>query len=395
MTDALDKVLADARRDFGTREAKAVDWAAVEEALFARIEREHRADRAGFAPQRRRGLTLAAVGLAAAAGLAAVLTGKGRDASEAAGWAAEGAGTIVAIDVDGRDESLLIDGKPAVRGAALRLGDVLETRSSRATLERPGKLTATLEPGSRTVVTHVHGALVLSLEQGAVEAQVVPVASGEAFAVDVDGARVAVHGTHLRVSRAGERVVVDLNEGVIAVGEAPRSGSVIGTLVNAPAHVEFLARDAVGTLTQTHEASAVRRPADARVAAADRPMGSSRAEPIVPRPAAPLPREARAEARAAASSATAKPAVSRIEPSPEEAIALAVRACMAERLHPDNVTLVVSTTLHLELTDDGVVRAARFDPPVAPDVNTCAAQAIYSERFAHGGAAVIAVDFTN
>jgi len=397
MSRALDKILAEARRDFGTREAKAVDWDAVDEALFARIERDHRSDRARLAPQRRRGLTLAAVGLVAAAAVAVVMAGKGHDAADAGAYAVtEGAGTIVAIDADGHDDSLLIDGKPAARGAALRLGDVLETRASRATLERPGKLTATLEPGSRAVVTHVHGALVLALEQGAIEAQVVPVASGEAFAVDVESSRVAVHGTHLRVARSSDHVVVDLNEGVIAVGAAPRSGSVIGTLVNAPAHVEFLAGDAIGTLAQTHDASAVRRPAGARLATAARPFGSPRPDSSGPRTSPASPGEPRAEGRApVASSVTAKPVASKLELSPEETIVYAVRACMAERLHSDNVTVVVSTTLHLDLADDGVVRAARFEPPVAPDVNTCAAQAIYRARFGHGGAAVVAVDFSN
>jgi ferric-dicitrate binding protein FerR (iron transport regulator) len=379
-----------------------VDWEAVDAALFARIEKSERAERARFSPPGRRGFTVAAVTFAAAAGLVAVLAGKSRDALDADVTAtAEGAGTIVAIDVDGRDDSLLIDGKPAVRGATLRLGDVLETRGSRATLERPGKLTATLEPGSRTVVTHVHGALVLALERGAVEAQVVPVASGEAFAIDVDGSRVAVHGTHLRVARDGERVVVDLNEGVVAVGEAPRAGSVLGTLVNAPAHVEFTANDPVGTLTQTHEPSAVRRPAESRATAvAERPLGSPRPASSGPRPSAAFSSPASSEPRSDAhlslvSSGPAKPVASKVEPSPEESIAQAVRGCIAERLHPENVTVVVSTMLHLDLADDGAVRTARFEPPVAPEVNTCAAQSIFHARFTHGGAAVIAVDFTN
>ncbi|HEY5147194.1 MAG TPA: FecR domain-containing protein [Polyangiaceae bacterium] len=398
MSAAFDKRVAEARAHFGIREVKAVDWEAVDAALFARIEKDERADRARFSPPARRGFTVAAVTFAAAAGLVAVLAGKSRDALDAdVSATAEGAGTIVAIDADGRDDSLLIDGKPAVRGAALRLGDVLETRGSRATLERAGKLTATLEPGSRTVVTHVHGALVLALERGAVEAQVVPVTSGEAFAVDVDGSRVAVHGTHLRVARDGERVVVDLNEGVVAVGEAPRAGSVLGTLVNAPAHVEFTANDPLGTLSQTHEPSAVRRPAESRAAAVvERPLGSARPASTGPRPSAPVSNEPRPDAHPPlVSSGPAKLVVSKVEPSPEESIAQAVRACMAERLHPENVTVVVSTTLHLDLADDGAVRTARFEPPVAPDVNTCAAQAIFHARFTHGGAAVIAVDFTN
>jgi hypothetical protein len=409
VSDKLDKLVADARREFGVREAKEVDWDKVDAGLFERIEREERGARSQFAPSARRGVTLVAVGFAAAAALAAVVVGKGRDAIDPAGMAApEGAATIAAIDANGAD-ALLVDGQPAARGASLRLGDVLETRSARATLDRPGKLTAMLEPGSRTVVTHVRGALVLELDQGAVEAQVVPVATGEAFAVDVDGARVAVHGTHLRVAREGERVVVDLSEGVVAVGRAPREGSVIGTVINAPAHVEFLARDPVGTLTQTHELSAVRRPLETRGAAADRPYApphvdatarpSPAAEPRVePRAAiaggagAALPAPEATSTAAASVTASAKPAASA---SPEESLALAVRACMSTRPHADNVTVVVSTTLHLELADDGSVRAARFEPPVAPDVNTCAAQAIYRARFTHGGAATIAVDFTN
>jgi hypothetical protein len=52
----------------------------------------------------------------------------------------------------------------------------------------------------------------------------------------------------------------------------------------------------------------------------------------------------------------------------------------------------VSTTLRLSLRDDGSVRSARFDPPVAPDVNACAAQSIYQMRFAHGGSAAVSID---
>ena len=61
-----------------------------------------------------------------------------------------------------------------------------------------------------------------ALDDGAFEAQVTPVPSGEAFAVDVATptsiVRIAVHGTHLRVARAGTRVTVDLTEGVVSIG---------------------------------------------------------------------------------------------------------------------------------------------------------------------------------
>ena len=49
----------------------------------------------------------------------------------------------------------------------------------------------------------------------------------------------------------------------------------------------------------------------------------------------------------------------------------------------------------LDLADDGSVRAARFEPPVAPDVNVCASPSIYRARFPHGGTATIRVDISN
>ncbi len=265
MSDAYQKLLSEVRKDLGKGAAESVDWEAVDAKLFARIEQERRAERARFSPPGRRGLVLASVGLVAAAAIVAVLAGKTRDPLDAEqGVAIDGAGTVVAIEGAG---PVLLDGKPVRTGAALALGDVLETRGAQATVERSGKVTLTLEPGTRAVVTHVRGALVLSLEQGAIEAQVVPVGAGEAFAIDVEGSRVAVHGTHLRVARSGDRVAVDLNEGVVSVGEAPRAGSLLGTLVNAPAHVEFAAADPVGTLVQTHDPGAVRAPQVLRPAA--------------------------------------------------------------------------------------------------------------------------------
>jgi ferric-dicitrate binding protein FerR (iron transport regulator) len=393
MSDALDRILAEARAELGTREAQGVDWSTVDAALFDRLDRERRAERATFASPRQRGLTLAAVGLAAAAVIVAVLAGKTREPFDDGRVASvEGAGTIVAIDGAG---TMQIDGKPVTGGAAVKLGDVLETGTAKATLDRPGRLTLTMEPQSRIVVTHVQGALVLSVERGAVEAQVVPVIAGEAFAVDVEHSRVAVHGTHLRVERAGERVIVDLNEGVVSIGEAPRAGSLVGTLVNAPAHVEFLAADAAGTLTQTHDVASVRAPEARAAAIASGVVAPPRPEAFATRPApAALPGEPRAGVRPPPTGTYAKIPVPAPEPSPEEAIAVAVRQCLAERPHPENVTIVVSTRLHLDLADDGSVRAARFDPPVAPDVNACAAPAIYRQRFGHGGAVAIPVDFT-
>jgi len=249
-------------------------------------------------------------------------------------------------------------------------------------------------------VTHTEGALVLALAQGAVEAQVVPVASGEAFAVDVDGARVAVHGTHLRVARDGEHVAVDLSEGVVSVGPAPRVGSVLGSLVTAPGHVEFVATNATGTLTLTHDPSAVRAPVALNGAGTEpRARPSPLAVPPSTTPKAEAMAPVRTPASAAGAARTEAHPGAAVEPAPgvnpEDVISNAVRACMAERPRAENVTVVVRTTLRLDLADDGSVRAARFDPPVAPDVNGCAAASIYKTRFSHGGTQAIAIDFEN
>jgi ferric-dicitrate binding protein FerR (iron transport regulator) len=394
MSDGFDKLLEEARADLGADAADRVDWGAVDAKLFARIDEERRAERARFAPRRRRGLTLVGVGFAAAMTLVALVAGRTLEPFEAPGTAAiENAGSLVAIE---GNDPVLVDGNPIACGAALRLGDVLETGGARVSVERPGKVALTLEPGTKTVVTHVQGALILALERGAVEAQVVPVAAGEAFAVDVGGSRVAVHGTHLRVAREGHQVVVDLTEGVVSVGAAPRAGSLLGPVVNAPAHIEFLATDPSGSLQVTHDPSAVRTPAETQSPAPASRSGTSQpSASTAARASSPLG-EARTEGRSAAATFS-KPVAASLspEPSPEEAISNAVRACMAERPRADNVTVVVSTTLHLDLADDGTVRFARFDPPVAPDVNSCSAQAIYRERFGHGGAVSIPIDFTN
>jgi hypothetical protein len=119
---------------------------------------------------------------------------------------------------------------------------------------------------------------------------------------------------------------------------------------------------------------------------------SSKPESSAPRSVAPLPpTDSRSEPRQTPSfGAKSGPSV-----DPSAAIVAAVRTCMSERPHADNVTVVVNTTLHLDLADDGSVRIARFEPPVAPDVNACAAQSIYKSHFTHGGSIALPIDFTN
>jgi hypothetical protein len=400
-TKGLDDLLRESREHLGTREAGALDWDRVERGLFACIENEQARERREMLASRslyRVAWGAGAAALALAASVALVV-GKTRgpslnEGSDRAAASDDSAGAVASI---GQDGMAMVDGKPAVVGTPIRLGDDVDARGGRVTFDRPGRVSWILESGSRATVTHVQGPLVLALRNGTVEAQVVPVASGEAFAVDVDEARIAVHGTHLRVARVMDHVTIDLTEGVLSLGEAPRVGSTIGTLITAPAHAEFTSADPKGTLTVTHDPSAI-RPALAidTVAAVGKPaIVALGAAPAHPKPDAPV--EARSALAPVPRPTTPAPVAAPQPPAPDpnasDALASVVQTCFADHPSTQDVTVEVKTRLHLELDADGNVRSARFEPPVPPDVNACAAPAIYRAHFTHGGSSDVNVAF--
>jgi ferric-dicitrate binding protein FerR (iron transport regulator) len=410
MSDALEKIVAEARHEL--REPS-VDWSAVERGLFARVEADRRATRARATRERGHLWLAGAASLAAAVVVLVLVARPSRQAAQADDGVA--AATLVAVRGAG---VILVNGRPATVGAAIHGGDVVEGQGAQATFVRSGRVTVVLEAGSRAVVARVEDPLVLTLDRGAVDAQVVPVPSGEAFAVDVDGSRVAVHGTRLRVEREACHVTVDLSEGVVSVGRAPRVGSVLGTLVTAPAHAEFAAADIRGTMTVSHEPAAVRELAPAFEASASSVATTAIANPPAPARSPGVAAEVRPALNAAPRTVSTPPAESAVEPpappagtgstaaSPatpppgpdpdaENTVARAVRICISEHPRPVDMTVVVSTTLHLWVGDDGNVRSARFEPPVAPDVNACAAEGIYRTRFTKSGSVNIRVDFSN
>jgi hypothetical protein len=171
-------------------------------------------------------------------------------------------------------------------------------------------------------------------------------------------------------------------------------GSTVGSLVIAPAHAEFVPSDAQGTLTVVHDVAAVRAPVALGQPPAPPPVAPVFAVGPVTKPdaAAPSPAPAGAPVIRPQSQPAAPPPA---QPDPNAAanLAAAVRSCVRVAA-PPNVTVVVNTTLHLDLDNDGAVHGARFEPPVAPDVNACAAGAIYKARFAHGGSVDVPVDVT-
>jgi hypothetical protein len=426
----IDRLVEEAKSSLAPSERAGSEarWKAVEDRVVARLA-EDRAElvaEVNASPRRAQLLQLGAFVLAAAAAVAVVVR------NEPGGPLVDGAVssqadlTAGSLRVTEGGGEVRVDGQPASAGHVLRSGEVLEVDGARALLERSRKVTWLLERGgngapdappagaARARVKSAGESLVLGLEDGAIEAQVTPVPSGEAFAVDVAAGksvvRVAVHGTHLRVARTGTRVVVDLTEGVVSIGAPPRSGSTYGTLVTAPSHVEFDAANLAGTLTVDHSPAAVRAPLSlvshealvtARndvTAAAPHPGAAALAAPAPTAALATVPRPASVPPPRAVD--PAKPELAaKADPSPpalpaRESIAAAVRACAAARSRPDNVRVTVTSALRLKVAKGGEVETAQFDPPLLPEIQTCAATAIYKAKLeAGGGSVTIPIDF--
>jgi len=386
--ESLSRLLGDANASAGSEP----DWEKIDEKLFSRIEQEQ----AARSKEQRGGkvLWVAFAGTLAAAA-AALLFMKNVPVAPVAVDDAAHAGSFLSS----RGATVQVGGAVAHEGQSFAAGDRLDARDGSPLFQQEGNAVFDLEKDSAVSVQHAASPLVLSLERGATEAQVTPVPNGEAFAVDIVGkdgavARVAVHGTHLRVARAGDHVVVDLTEGVVSVGTPARRGSTYGSLVTAPAHVEFDIADLEHSLVVDHGSATVRA-ADA-LAPEVKTAAVSTHNASAPPPGVRHDEPARVDhVTATAAAVVTAPKLSNVDPTPaviepspsaEQDLAAAVRACVSAIPHAPEVTVTISSTLSLKVGDDGFVQAARFDPPLPVDAQECAARSIYRKtRFVHGG----------
>lgn len=414
-TSALEQLVAEARAEVVPgAELSPADEARTLDAVLARAQREDAAGAPRVAPLRTRPYA-GPIAFAVAAAAAVVVSLRGAPAptsepgpSEPGGAVASSAAPLGAARSVRGPGRATAGGRQLGPGAAPFEGEALGADDARVVFDRPGKVIWAVDGlgGKAEARARAVGeTLVVTLDEGAVEADVTPVPHGEAFAVDVVGergaVRVAVHGTHLRVgrdARGGSRVVVDLTEGVVVVGAPPRAGTTQGKLVTAPARVELDLADPVGSLVVSHDPAVV-RPAlaladDARAAAAaGAPSSLPHAEPgaedvpgLVPPPgtssAAAAPR---ANAKGTAAHRDATP------PRTESEIVEAVRACAAGHLGTSRVAVSFASTLHLRVGASGEVEAARFEPPLDPATQQCAAGAIYKARLGAAGDLAIPV----
>jgi len=390
-----------------TREAKTPepDWKAIDEKLFERLETEKSSAPADAPREEERGARVVWIGAAlslAAAAAALVFVHPAHDGVAVEHASSQSAGVVVAGDVT--------SGGAATKNLAS--GDRIDVVDSVAYFESKnaaGEMAVrwSSQGGSVLRVEHAVSPLVLSLEKGVAEAQVTPVPSGEAFAIDVtassgDVVRVAVHGTHLRVARNGDKVAIDLTEGVVSIGAPPRRGSTIGTLITAPAHVELDARD-LASLQVDHAPSAIRAAeAVSPVIASAQPIDlvgdarrvDSQGDALLPSPVSNDVRHAQSQTSRSTTTTNTSPNVA-APPAPqmlttEDALAGAIAACGQDAVAPQTT---FTTNLVLTVNDDGSVQNARFHPPLLPEARDCAANVIY-HRTKLSGAGHVEVPIT-
>ncbi|CAN96022.1 hypothetical protein predicted by Glimmer/Critica [Sorangium cellulosum So ce56] len=385
-------------------------WETIERELFARIERAAPVRRA--APPQRSPLGRALGFAAAAAAIAFAVLAAGRSAPP-----------VTAASTPPRARDLAeVPAAPGGDGApgdldfrALRPGDSVETADHAVSFVDVGSVRWTLLPDSRAVVRAVGAAgvgHVISLERGSVRADVVTRAPEEglveAFAVEVDGTRVAVHGTLFTVTRLEGRVEVDVEHGTVAVGPAAYRGATTAHLLVGPSRGTFsldggrearlldrpAPQDGAAAVAPPEPAPA---PAPPQPAVGPRPPGGAALAPAVvaraEEPAAP----AVAEPTALLSPRTTEPPPAVAPPVPEAheasgppaltpaSVQSLLSRCFARESAGgrSSVRRSIVSTLHVSVRPDGSVAALRFNPPLRPALQACA-EGLYRGRFAGG-----------
>lgn len=194
-----------------------VDWSKVEAALFderGEVRAPVRAP-AGGRPL----WVLGGVALAAAAAIAMWVSSRAPSAGTPEVASGKG-GPSPSAHVESSTPRLVV-------GHAVRTGDVATVA------EVPSHVRVAVAPRTTLAVLDDGVRVRLRLDDGAVAADVVPVAGGEPYAVDVGERRVAVHGTHLVVARVGDDIVVGVSEGLAVIGAADGSARTEGPEIKA------------------------------------------------------------------------------------------------------------------------------------------------------------------
>jgi ferric-dicitrate binding protein FerR (iron transport regulator) len=298
--------------------------------------------------------------------------------------------------------------RPSAILASLEVGDVTETDTRAALYDHPGVVSLGLAPNSRMEVVandiakQRNGGITIALSRGSIQADVNPRTEGEVFAVEVERTRIAVHGTSFTVSREGDRVIVDVAHGSVAVGPVGRRGSTHGWLVVGPDRAVFsldgaraatwLAPPIAADATRTELAVQARSAADAPPSRTKRPSAVAITSPRADLAAGSTKGDATATKGAAAKGAWGEGSTSPgRDPSEQEssevsAILRQLATCYEKQASAFGVRFSVASSLELTILPSGAIREGVFTPPLSPTLMSCADKAIGAARFPGGGA---------
>ena len=349
--DVLSRLVREVRSD----EVPAVDWDKVERSLTERV-----AQAPAMAPVKARRSAWGPLALAAAAAAVLGVFGARKLAHQeplhsmarsATRWTVEAPITL--------DGSRLAVGQRVTAGAA-------EVRVVHA-----GRATWTLAPGSRGMVTFGGELLTVQIEHGAALAKVVPAKRIESFAIEADALRAAAHGTVFRVTRRGDRVYVDVSEGVVAVGPASTRGATRGWLLTAPARGHFSLDGKSGSVEgETASVATTGGPLAAKGAGVNAGAVSQSAEPTG------------AELDDTAAELPEKPTMDAVQAGFAKLIP-AVNQCFQQNTQArGDIEVTANTRVTVKVAPDGSIVSREFAPPLAPAVLSCSAPKIDAIRFA-------------
>ena len=316
--EALRRVVSEVR----DQEPPELDWERMERRLMARID----ADESQARRSRRWPLV---AGLAAAA---AVVLGVGVASMKSARTLEN---VVAPVSAGPR-----VHTGAMLNGTEVSVGDEVRALGQPSTVHHAGLATWTVAQAGRAIVAESGGVVTVRLVSGSIEAEVVPSARPESFAVEVEGTRVAVHGTSFRVERQSDGVRVQVREGVVGVGPVADRGRPSWTL---------LAGDS-GNFALDGRKGDVQRTGG--------PFAGSRALPSRPSQKLPLAPSAAEQAKLL------------------DQLTALTRGCFDSNTTAEKqVRVQAETTLSAVFAPDGSLRSISFDPPLSPAVTGCASGA--------------------
>jgi hypothetical protein len=391
-----------------------VDWDALEARLFdesGELRPEHQTPATRLTP---RFVLVAALGLAAAAAIAGFFAlpkdhgGAGKSAVAPPTTTQVVAATATTAK-PARPAMMLLGGDHEAR--ELHVGDVIEVAAAEGEwIQSQGRLRAHAAAGSKLRLLDDGDRMRFALDKGEITADVTPVPGGEPYAIDVDGRRVAVHGTQLTVARVDGAVEVAVSEGVAAIG-VPGEGRTSGPAVNAGMIGRFVGAAAPELRTDPIEAArrvtrglAPRAAAVPTVAIAPT-LAIAPPATGAPKPATTLAPSTAPVANAAttATTTTAPVATTAIAPAPglspaEYGPALgrvesAVKGCVPRTTA--GITFTIESTMTLVIGKDGAIESMSFDPALSPQLRSCVQSGTASIKFpAAAGSTTVSRDVT-